>query len=165
MWTKSFVATILGTTMMIGTAGISLAGDFSTAEAASGGSHAALAEATRAETQANEALRTAVAERDSAQIALQTALEKLNDLKVKLNQMPANNSDRAALKHTAAKLRHEINARLFAALDDAKDKVTTTRLEAEKAAAEKQAVEADLLGAIAPSAPPIEITAGLSARR
>jgi chromosome segregation ATPase len=168
---KTLFAPLLGTTMIVGLAGVSLAGDVATAEAANGVpamtnvSQPSLAEATRAETQANEALRAAVAERDSAQVALQTALEKLNDVKVQLDQLPANDSDRAELKHTAAKLRREINARLFAALDDAKDKVTTARQTAEKATADKRAVEAELLSTSAPSDPAVEVAAGLSARR
>jgi hypothetical protein len=158
---KSLIATLLGITIVAGPMGASFAGDVAPSEA----TRASLTEATRAETQANDALRDAVAARDSAQIALQTALEQLNEAKLKLSQMPANNSDRAAVKHTAAKLRHEINARLFAALDVAKDKVTTARQAAEKAQAEKQAVEAELLGTSVPGDPPAEVAIRLSARR
>jgi alanyl-tRNA synthetase len=151
MRTKSLIVTLLGTTLIAGLSGAALAGDATPAQTndkaaveaapSSTDARASLDAATKTETEANDSLRTAVAERDSAQVALQNAMEELNDVKVKLDQLPANNPDRPELKHTAARLQRDIETRLFADLDAAKDKVTTATQAADAARAEKLAAE------------------------
>jgi len=143
------VASLLGTALMAGGSGACLAGDAAQTvdigpilqdeAAAPGEARADLNSAVDSETRANKELEAAVSVRDSAQIALANAQERLDEIQATLDAMPRHDPARTGLTHEAAALGQTIDRELFTRLDDAKDRVTNARQDLRAAQRVKQA--------------------------
>ena len=158
---KLLVASLMGAALMAGASGACLAGD--TADALDVGAilqdeaatpaeaRASLDAAVNIETRANKELEAAVSARDSAQIALADAQDRLDEIQATLDAMPKNDPARTGLAREADAIEHKIDKELFTRLDDARDRVTNAKQDLRTAQKVKQAALQQVRLTTAPS--------------
>lgn len=158
---RFLVASLMGTALMAGSSGACLAGDAADAvdisallqdEAATPAeARASLDAAVNIETRANKELEAAVSARDSAQIALADAQDRLDEIQATLDAMPKNDPARTGLAREADAIEHEIDKELFTRLDDARDRVTNAKQDLRAAQKVKRAALQQVRLTTAPS--------------
>jgi chromosome segregation ATPase len=146
---RILVASVVGTALMAGASSACLAGEktdtvdisaiLQDEPATPADARASLDAAVGVETRANKELEAAVSARDSAQIALANAQDRLDEIHATLNSLRRSDPARTGLAREAAEIEHKIDKDLFTRLDDARDRVANAKHDLHAAQKVKQA--------------------------